>query len=81
MFWGAGIVLQFGKTCTTPLHSQRDGLVEHCNHTLATQLAVLVSEHQEDWDKHLPYHPWHTSATDAQVQAAHPVDLTFGEPT
>ncbi|KAG7491797.1 hypothetical protein MATL_G00007640 [Megalops atlanticus] len=42
------------KTRTTPLHPQSDGLVERFNRTLATQLALLTSEHQRDWDCHLP---------------------------
>ncbi|CAI5681311.1 unnamed protein product [Oreochromis niloticus] len=42
------------KTRTTPLHPQSDGLVERFNRTLAQQLAILTSEHQQDWDYHLP---------------------------
>ena len=34
------------KTRTTPLHPQSDGLVERFNRTLATQLAILSSQHQ-----------------------------------
>ncbi|XP_030595635.1 uncharacterized protein K02A2.6-like, partial [Archocentrus centrarchus] len=42
------------KTRTTPLHPQSDGLVERFNRTLAQQLAIITSEHQRDWDTHLP---------------------------
>ncbi|XP_063333353.1 uncharacterized protein LOC134629763 [Pelmatolapia mariae] len=42
------------KTRTTPLHPQSDGLVERFNRTLAQQLAILTSEHQQDWDYHFP---------------------------
>ncbi|CAI5669096.1 unnamed protein product [Oreochromis niloticus] len=42
------------KTRTTPLHPQSNGLVERFNRTLAQQLAMLTSEHQQDWDYHLP---------------------------
>ncbi|KAJ8363722.1 hypothetical protein SKAU_G00125530 [Synaphobranchus kaupii] len=56
------------KTRTTPLHPQSDGLVERFNRTLATQLAILASQHQRDWDRHLPLVLWAT------------VDLVFGGP-
>ncbi|CAI5685570.1 unnamed protein product [Oreochromis niloticus] len=46
------------KTRTTPLHPQSDGLVERFNRTLATQLAILTSRHQRDWDRHLPLVLW-----------------------
>ncbi|CAI5637478.1 unnamed protein product [Oreochromis niloticus] len=38
------------KTRTTSLLPQSDGLVERFNRTLATQLAILTSRHQRDWD-------------------------------
>ena len=40
------------KTRTTPFHPQ--SLVERFNRTLATQLAILTSQHQLDWERHLP---------------------------
>ncbi|XP_053356089.1 uncharacterized protein LOC128527651, partial [Clarias gariepinus] len=46
------------KTHTTPLHPQSDGLVERFNRTLTTQLAVLTSARQKDWDEHLPLVLW-----------------------
>ncbi|KAJ8333691.1 hypothetical protein SKAU_G00410100 [Synaphobranchus kaupii] len=42
--------LGLSKTRTTLLYSQSDGLVEGFNRTLATQLAILTSQHQRDWD-------------------------------
>lgn len=32
------------KTCTTPLHPQSNGLVEHFNRTLATRLVIVTSD-------------------------------------
>ena len=43
------------KTWTTALHPQSDGLVERLNRTLGKQLAILIAEHQRDWDTHLPF--------------------------
>ncbi|XP_076838708.1 retrovirus-related Pol polyprotein from transposon 412 isoform X1 [Brachyhypopomus gauderio] len=47
-------LLGISKTRTTPLHPQGDGLVERFNRTLATQLAMVTSRHQRDWDVRLP---------------------------
>ncbi|KAM6968624.1 retrovirus-related Pol polyprotein from transposon 412 [Tautogolabrus adspersus] len=80
------------KTRTTPLHPQSDGLVERFNRTLATQLAILTSQHQRDWDRHLPLVLW--SYRTAVQESSHctpaalmfgrelrtPVDLVFGAP-
>uniref|UniRef100_A0A669C557 Gypsy retrotransposon integrase-like protein 1 n=1 Tax=Oreochromis niloticus TaxID=8128 RepID=A0A669C557_ORENI len=80
------------KTRTTPLHPQSDGLVERFNHTLATQLAILTSRQQRDWDQHLPlvlmaYRSAvqkSTKCTPAALMFGHelrtPVDLVFGSP-
>ncbi|KAG7468735.1 Retrovirus-related Pol poly from transposon [Solea senegalensis] len=45
--------LDMHKTRTTPLHPQSDGLVERFNWPLGQQLAILMAEHQRDWDVHL----------------------------
>ncbi|KAG7473860.1 hypothetical protein MATL_G00100470 [Megalops atlanticus] len=37
---------------------QSNGLVERFNRTLATQLAILTSRRQQDWDLHLPLVLW-----------------------
>ena len=42
------------KTRTTTLHPQSDGLVERFHRTMKTQLAIMVSENQKDWDEKLP---------------------------
>lgn len=42
------------KTHTTPLHLQSNQLVKRFHHSPTTQLAILVAEHQHDWDAHLP---------------------------
>ncbi|XP_039453944.1 LOW QUALITY PROTEIN: uncharacterized protein LOC120432803 [Oreochromis aureus] len=80
------------KTRTTPLHPQSDGLVERFNHTLATQLAILTSRQQRDWDQHLPLVLMaycsavqeSTKCTPAALMFGHelrtPVDLVFGSP-
>ncbi|KAJ8380778.1 hypothetical protein SKAU_G00015560 [Synaphobranchus kaupii] len=80
------------KTRTTPLHPQSDSLIERFNCTLATQLAILASQHQWDWDRHLPLVLWaYRSAVQESSQLTPaslmfgrelrtPVDLVFGAP-
>ncbi|KAK3735802.1 hypothetical protein QZH41_007422 [Actinostola sp. cb2023] len=47
-------LLGINKTRTTALHPQSDGMVERYNKTLESMLAKFTSEHQRDWDEHLP---------------------------
>ena len=80
------------KTRTTPLHPQSDGLVERFNQTLETQMAIVTSKHQRDWDRHLPlillsYRTAvqeSTGCTPATLmfgkELRTPVDLAFGTP-
>ena len=42
------------KTRTTPQRPQGDGLVERFHRTMGQQLAILTSQHQRDWENHLP---------------------------
>ena len=42
------------KTRTMPQRPQGDGLVERFHRTMGQQLAILTSQHQRDWDNHLP---------------------------
>jgi hypothetical protein len=75
------------KTRTTPLHPQSDGLVERFTWTLPTQLAIVTSRHQRDWDRHLAplsgarehgVHASHTYVFGRELRT--PVDLAFGTP-
>ncbi|KAJ8351980.1 hypothetical protein SKAU_G00234560 [Synaphobranchus kaupii] len=66
------------KTRTTPLHPQSDGLVERFNHTLATQLAILASQHQRDWDRHLPLVLWAYRSAVQESSQLTPAALMFG---
>ncbi|XP_046869117.1 uncharacterized protein LOC124461661 [Drosophila willistoni] len=47
-------LMTVGKTRTTPLHPQSDGMVERFNRTLLDYLAKFVSTSQHDWDELLP---------------------------
>ncbi|CAI5668089.1 unnamed protein product [Oreochromis niloticus] len=66
------------KTRTTPLHLQSDGLVERFNRTLATQLAILTSRHQWDWDRHLPLVLWSYRTAVQESSQCTPAALMFG---
>lgn len=84
--------LGINKTRTTPLHPQSDGLVERFNRTLAEQLSILTSTHQQDWDTHLSlvlmaYRSAtqdSTSCTPAMLMLGReirtPAELAFGRP-
>lgn len=70
--------LGVSKTRTTPLHPQSDGLVERFNRTLATQLAILTSQHQRDWDRHLPLVLWSYRTAVQESSRCTPAALMFG---
>lgn len=77
---------------TTPIHPHSNGHVEHFNGTLATQLAVLMSQCQQDWGELLPlflssYRTAVQESTQLNPTAlmfSHklrtPMDLVFGPP-
>ena len=46
--------LRIAQTRTSAYHPQGNGQVERFNRTLESMLAKVVSEHQTDWDYHLP---------------------------
>lgn len=70
------------KTRMTLLHPKSDGQVERFNRTLATQLAIVTSQHQRDWDCHLPHVLWvyRSAALMFGRELRMPVDLAFGMP-
>ena len=48
------VLFNMDKTRTSPYHPESDGMVERMNRTLQNMLAKYVSDHQRDWDEHLP---------------------------
>ena len=79
-------------TRTTAYHPQGNAQVERFNHTLETMIAKTVSEHQQDWDQHIPkllfayriaiheatgYTPFHVIFGRSPVL---PVDIMMGIP-
>ncbi|GFT72384.1 hypothetical protein TNCV_3609281 [Trichonephila clavipes] len=48
-------ILAIGKTRTTALHPQSDGMVERFNRTILNSFSLLVSSKQQDWHKKLPF--------------------------
>ena len=47
-------LLGIEQTHTSFYHPQGNGQVERFNRTLQAMLAKVVSDHQRDWDSHLP---------------------------
>ena len=43
------------KVYTTAFHPECDGQVENFNKTLINMLSFYTSQHQKDWDTHIPY--------------------------
>ena len=48
------VLFNMDKTRTSPYHPESDGMVEQMNHTLQDMMAKYMSNHQRDWDEHLP---------------------------
>ena len=55
------------QTHTSAYHPQGNGQVERFNRTLESMLAMVVNDHQTDWDLHLPrvLFAYHTAIHDA----------------
>lgn len=49
------VLLGIEKTRTSTCHPKSDSMVGLFNRTLETMLCAYVSDHQRDWDSHLPY--------------------------
>jgi transposase InsO family protein len=49
--------LGVSKMCTTPLHPQSDGMVEHYIKTIKEHMWKVVASHQRDCDERLPLSP------------------------
>ena len=66
------------KTRTTAYHPAGDGMVERFNQTLERVLAHYVSDHQQDWDVHLPAMLMAYRATPHSSTGYSPAYLMFG---
>ena len=65
------------QTHTSAYHPQGNGQVERFNRTLESMLAMVVNDHQTDWDLHLPrvLFAYHTAIHDATGFS--PFHITF----
>ena len=59
------------QTRTTAYHPQGNAQVERFNRTLEAMLAKTVSEHQQDWDQHIPSCYLHTGPPSMKQPATH----------
>ncbi|XP_029112721.1 transmembrane protein 17A [Scleropages formosus] len=57
---------------------ESDGLMERFNCTLATQLSVLTSQHQRDWERRLRLVLWACRSTVQESTGCSPALLMFG---
>ena len=71
-------LLGIRKTRTTAYHPASDGLVERFNQTLEKVLSHYVSDHQRDWDTHLPAMLLAYRATPQTSTGYTPAYLLFG---
>ena len=47
-------ILGIKKTRTTKARPQSDGMIERANRIILNMLSAFVSDHQRDWDNHIP---------------------------
>ena len=66
------------QTRTTAYHPQGNGQVERFNRTLESILAKVVSDHQTDWDYHLPHVLFAYRTAIHDTTGFTPFHLTFG---
>ena len=85
-------ILGIKKTRTTKARPHSDGMIERANRIIFNMLSAFVSEHQRDWDEHIPlvmmaYRssvPESTGTSASKITFGHeirlPIDLVFGQP-
>jgi hypothetical protein len=70
--------LGVGKTRTTPLHPQSDGMVERYVKTIEEHLRKVVTYNQRDWDEKLPLFFLAYRASTHDTTGLTPGSLVFG---
>jgi hypothetical protein len=70
--------LGVGKTRTTPLHPQSDGMGERYVKTIEEHLRKVVSTHQRDWDERLPIFLLACRASTHDTTGMTPANIVFG---
>ena len=70
--------LGIAQTRTSAYHPQGNGQVERFNRTLESMLAKVVSEHQTDWDYHLPQVLFAYRTAIHDTTGFTPFHITFG---
>ena len=66
------------QTRTSSYHPQGNGQVERFNRTLEAMLAKVVSDHQRDWDNHLPRLLFAYRTAIHETTGFSPFHITFG---
>jgi transposase InsO family protein/predicted aspartyl protease len=66
------------KLNTSGYHPQTDGLNERFNRTLVTSISKYVNEHQDDWDRYIPYCSFAYNTSVQSSTAETPFFLTYG---
>jgi hypothetical protein len=70
--------LGVGKTRTTPLHPQSDGMAERYVKTIEEHLRKVVSTHQRNWDERLPIFLLAYRASTHDTTGMTPANMVFG---